>query len=722
MLPLISMAKRAFSPTLFFPAVAVCAAALFSCGDWKNKSEPPESPDYPFNNKDESRFDTIGSQIIRNPYGWLEDLEDQKVLNWAKKQNQTTFEFISRIPSRKKIQKQLEGLAMKREYRRAMKEGKYYFYSVSEQDHEREVIYYFDTETQKEKLLIDPVAFSGNPNARLAGLSLSVDDKMLAFSLQDALTGNEKIFLKNMESDGFLSEIISCSFNTSLAWDNKGGLFYNRELKPEFGRGKITHAVFYHIPGTSTRLDEPVYFDPLNPKDFHQVTLSSDFRYIFIKSIKPKGIVHLRFTDLQKPPPHRFSTLIEDTDVHTHILDQWKGNRFLVRTRIGSPNGRIVIIDPLKPQPQNWEAFIKEKEDIIQRLSTAGGLFFVRSTLHTFGKVTVYDSTGTALNQVELPGLGMVDGFHARPGYDEILYTFQSLNHPITIFRYLIREKKSEIFRKPETEVNPENYIVKKEFCLSADGSGIPIIIFHHKDLAPKKKSPLILFFSGGMNEPYQPNFTIGRLPFVDEGGVFVLACLRGNQELDQRWRDAGKGPLRDQTMADLKLCIDYLLDEKYTSPGKMALVTKHAGLMPAIETAINQPGMIKFIAGFQGIFDMTGFPRYGGCVSCVRDEVGDVENKPEVWNWAEKHSPLNRAYDGYSLPAIYLEHAIIDRVVSPVHSFKFIAALQDKGADKNPKLIRIDNETGAVNKRQELFIQSDRLALAMYLLGMEVK
>jgi prolyl oligopeptidase len=695
---------------------------IYSCGRWKGDSDGPVSPEYPFNNREPQRTDTLGDYVFPNPYGWLENLDDEKVLNWAKKQNQTTFDYISRLPERKKIQKQLETLIITKEYRKVMKEGPYYFFSVAEQNPEREKIYQYDTRTGTETLLSDPVAFSGNPNARMAGLSLSPDYRILCFSLQDPLTGNEKIFLKNMETGSFYRDMISCSFNSSLAWDNRGGFFYNRELKSSSGKGKTIHAVFYHSVGTDPLLDEPVFFNANRPRDIHQITLTSDYRYVILKSISPEGKVKIRFADIQAPPPHPFRLLIDNTDINTQVVDHWMGNQFLAITEQGSPNGRAVIINPAKPKPEFWKPFIKEKEDLILRIYTAGGRFFVKSRLHTFHKISVYDSSGTALYQVELPGPGLVDGFNSRPNYSELVYSFQSLNRPTTFYRYSIEQNKSEVFKKPATAILPENYTVKKEFCLTREGDGIPLIIMHKSNRVPDKTSPLILFFSGGMNEPYLPNFSLGHMPFVDAGGVFVLACLRGNEELGKRWRKEGKGILREQTQNDLKICLEYLIEEKYTSPGNIALVTKHAGAMPAIETAVKNPGFIRFIAAFQGIFDLTGFSRYTDCQACVENETGNIISDPEYRIWAERLSPLMKAYKGTQLPAIYLEHKIVDRMVSPVHSFKFIAALQDVKSDNSPKLIRIDNEISSENKKQELFIQADRLALAMHLLKMNVK
>ncbi len=711
------------SRSLFpFFGACLCGMLIYSCGTWNGDANEPKKPDYPFNNREPERTDTIGTYVFPNPYGWLENLEDQKVLNWAKKQNQTTFDYISRLPDRKKIQKQLESLVIPKEYRKVMKEGPYYFYSVAEQNPEREKIYQYDTRTGKETVLSDPVAFSGNPNARLAGLSISPDYRIVCFSLQDPLTGNEKIFLKNPETGNFYPEMISCSFNSSLAWDNRGGFFYNRELKSPAGKGKTIQAVFYHTVGTDPLLDEPVFFNAGRPRDIHQVTLTSNYRYVILKSISPEGKVNIRFADIQAPPPHLFRLLMDNTDLTTQVVDHWMDDEFLVITEQGSPNGKAVIINPDKYRPEFWKPFIKEKEDRLLRIYPAGGRFFVKSRLHTFHKMSVYDSSGSALYQVELPGAGLVDGFNSRPDYTEILYAFQSLNYPTTLFRYSVAQNKSEVFKKTDTPVLPENYTVKKEFCLTREGDGIPLIIMHRSNRNPDNNSPLIVFFSGGMNEPYMPNFSAGRIPFVDAGGVFVLACLRGNQELGQRWRNQGKGMLREQTQKDLEICLDYLIEEKYTSPGNIALVTKHAGVMPAIETAINKPGLIRFIAAFQGIFDFAGFSRYRDCQSCMQNELGNILTDAEYRAWAERLSPLFKAYKGTLLPSIYLEHKIVDRTISPVHSFKFIAALQDIKNDNSPKLIRIDNEIGSENKKQELFIQADRLALAMHLLKMNVK
>lgn len=695
---------------------------LTACGsDGNSGTEQTGLTEYPFNNKNKLLQDTLWGERLPDPYRWLENINDQKVLNWAKRQNQTTFDYISQVPLRAKILQKLETLAVTKEYKKAKRDGRYYFYTVTREQPDREIVYFSESADGEEKLFVDPRKFSGNENARFASLCVSPDNRYAAFSLQDPMTRKEKIFVKNLETNLFMTDIVSAAYNSNIVWDNQGGFFYNKPFRQDFSRDTAFNAVFYHITGMNPKRDVPVYVDTEHPNRTNDVFITSDQRFVIIRSAIDDKTSEIRYTDLHAPPPNTFRLLTDEAGPNALVVDN-RGSGFIVQTTKGAPKGRVVIIDPANPQSANWQTLIGETQDVIQRVYSLQGKFYVRASMHMCGKITAYDSSGYRLNSVELPGNGIVDGFAARPGYKDVLYTYQSFDHPLTVFRYIPSENRSEVFKQTENPVQAGNYVIKKEFCLTTEGVGIPLLIFHKKDLPLDGSHPLMLSFSGGMGESYQPAYSIGRIPFVDNGGVFVLAAVRGGNEIDRVWHDAGAGKNKRRMEEDVKLCLDYVIQEKYTSPGKVALLTKHTGAAAAVEITIKNPGVVKLLGIFQGVFDLTGYQRYGGCISCVAQELGDPASSKEVFEDLKSQSPLLRSYEPHEWPSLYLEHKIIDRVVSPVHSFKFIAGVQDAGDGTHPKLIRIDNECCVENRRQELFSLSERWAFAMYTLGMNIK
>ena len=700
----------------------LCVTGLWACGN--NASKSPETVSvaaYPFNNKTAGAVDTLWGEKLPDPYRWLEKINDPKVLNWAKSQNRTTFDYISRIPLRVKILRSLETLAVGKEYKKAKRDGNFYFYTVTEEQPDREIVYFSAVGDTVEKLFVNPRRFARNENARFASLCVSPDNAWAAFSLQDPLTRKEKIFIKDMARNRFLPDMVSAAYNSNIVWDDQGGFFYNKPFRQDFSKDTAFNAVFYHIPGMDTRRDIPVYVDTEHPNRTNDVFITSDQRFVIIRSAIDANTSEIRYTDLHAPPPNIFRLLTAEAGPNASVVDN-VGSRFIVQTNKNAPKGRVVIIDPQRPQPENWQTLIAESQDVIQRVYSLQGKFYVRSSLHMCGKVTLYDSSGYRLQSVELPGNGIVEGFAARPGYDDVLYTYQSFNHPLTIFRYHPAENRSEVFKKTETGVQADDYVIKKEFCLTSEGVGIPLLLFHKKDLPMDGSHPLMLSFSGGMGETYLPTYSIGRIPFIDNGGIFAIAAVRGGLEIDAPWHEAGTGINKHRMEEDVKLCLDYLIQERYTSSGKIALVTKHAGTWAAVENVIKNPGLVRMIGIFQGVFDLTGYRRYDGCTACVAQEFGNPGSSRETFENLKEHSPLLRAYETHDWPAVYLEHKIIDPMVSPVHSFKFIASLQDGAGDTDPKLIRVDNECCIENRRQELFSLSERWAFAMYMLGMNVK
>lgn len=694
---------------------------LCGCGQSSNTSDEVYSPDYPFNNKAKNTGYTVWGERIEDPYQWLENIEDEVVINWAEKQNKATFDYISRIPQRVKILKRFEELLVQREYKKAKRDGNYFFYTVNLEQPDKEIVYYSPIENNEEKVFVNPQKFSGNENARFASLSVSPNNRYAAFSLQDPMTRKEKIFIKDMQSNRFLPDIIAASYNTTIAWDGQGGFFYNKGFTPDFSKDSIRHAVFYHLPGDPPTRDIPVYFNTNHPRSTNDVLLTSDQRFVIIRTNIDREKAEIRYTDLHAPPPNIFKLLTNEAGADAYVVDNI-GEKFIVQTTHGASRGRVVIIDSKNPSPENWKTLISESQDLIQRVYSMDNKFYVRSSLHMSGKITAYDSSGYLINTIELPGNGIVEGFAGKPGYTDVLYTYQSFNYPLTIFKYNTDSRKSQIFRQTENKINSDDYTVKKEFCLTSEGIGIPLLIFHKKDILPDGKHPLIFSFSGGVGDSYLPGYSIGNIPFIDNGGVFVLASVRGGNEAGKKWHDAGSGTNKQRMEKDVKECIDYLIHEKYTSFGNIAILTKHAGTWAAIENIVKNPGMIKMVGIFQGVFDLTGYPKYKGCNTCISEEFGYPLESEEVFKELKNHSPLLRTYQTHTWPAMYLEHKIIDPMVSPVHSFKFIASLQDNAASQTPKLIRIDNECCIQNRQQELFILSERWAFAMYIMGVQLK
>lgn len=675
---------------------------------------------YPDNKSDPEKYYELWGERIADPYAWLSETEDQKVLDWSQQQNRVTFDYISKIPQRAKLLDELEALLPEKEYGKAKRSGDYYFYTVTAGARNNEVVYYSSFNNDDERIFVDPRKFSGNVNAHFASLSVSPDNKYAAFSLQDPHTRNEKIFVKNLLTDRFLPDVITASYNTTIAWDNQGGFFYNKGFVPEYNKDSVGYAVFYHIPGEKTGRDVPVFFGSPSMKAGNDIWLTSDNRYVIIRSVKAKGESEVRYVDLQTPPPHRFRLLSAQVGAGAFIIDNWD-NHFLVLTYKNAPNGRVVLIDPEHPAENQWKTLIPETQDIMQRVFSVDGKFYVRSLFQMAGRISAYDSSGYRTHLVDLPGNGVVEGFSAFPGYSDALYTYQSFNHPPTVFKYSFNTNRSEVYRKSTSKVNPADYEVRKEFCLTPEGVGIPLLIFYKSGLRKDGTAPLLFSFSGGMGETYRPSYSLGNIPFVEHGGIFVLAGVRGAQEMGQAWFEAGLKDKRARMESDVKMCLQYLIKEKYTSRGNIALVTKYLGASAATEVVLKNPGLVKMLGIFHGVFDLTGYPNYAGCKSCIAEEFGNPERAKEYFTELKKISPLLRSYQKYTWPAVYLEHSLTDKKVLPVHSFKFMASLQDGStADMPPKLIRIDNECCVQNRQQELFVLSDRWALAMHIMGMK--
>jgi prolyl oligopeptidase len=402
------------------------------------------------------------------------------------------------------------------------------------------------------------------------------------------------------------------------------------------------------------------------------------------------------------------------------VVDETSG-KFLLVTDYEAPNYKLVLIDPQKPQKEHWETIIPESTDKLDYVSYVGGRLIASYLKDANTRVSVFDVKGKKLYDVQLPGIGTAWGFTSKREDNEVFYTFTSFMTPSTIYRYNIKENKSELFRKSNVKFNAEAYETRQVFYESKDKTRVPLFIVHKKGLPMNGQNPTMLYGYGGFNAPMRPGFRISIIPLLENGGVYAAACLRGGDEYGEKWHRAGMLEKKQNVFDDFIAAAEYLVRTGYTSPQKLAIMgASNGGLL--VGAVMNQrPDLFKVAIPDVGVMDMLRFHKFTIGWAWV-GEYGSSEN-PEQFKFLYKYSPLHNIKAGVEYPATLVATADHDDRVFPAHSFKYIAALQERYKGKNPVLIRIETQVGhgagaATSKSIQLY--TDIYSFMFYNMGIK--
>jgi len=397
------------------------------------------------------------------------------------------------------------------------------------------------------------------------------------------------------------------------------------------------------------------------------------------------------------------------------------GDKFLIRTNKGAKNYRLVLIDPKDPSESNWKEFVPEKSEPMQGVGTAGGRVFVNYLKDVSSRIQVYDENGKLEREVKLPGLGTAGGFGGWRDDKFIFYTYNSFNYPPTIFRYEISSGKTTVFRQPNIAAfNPSDYETKQVFYPSKDGTKVPMFIVHKKGIKLNGTNPTILYGYGGFNISSLPGFNATLLPWLEQGGVYALANLRGGAEYGEKWHEAGMRTNKQNVFDDFIAAGEYLVKNKYTSKDYLAIRGgSNGGLL--VGAVMNQrPDLFKVAIPQVGVMDMLRFHKFTIGWNWIA-EYGSSENADDFKN-LYAYSPLHNIKPGVNYPATLITTADHDDRVVPAHSFKYAATLQEMYKGNNPVLIRIETNSGhgASNVTKNIEVLSDIYSFIFYNMGLK--
>jgi prolyl oligopeptidase len=670
--------------------------------------------------------DTYFGTKVADPYRWLEDDNSPETARWVEAENRVTFDYLNKIPFRAALKARLEQLYNYPKYTSPFHRGDLYFFSKNNGLQNQSVLYMQHGLNGAPEVLIDPNVLSPDGTTRLLIFTVSKDAKYAAYGLSKAGSDWEDFYVMDLATKKTLPETLHWVKVSGIAWQGDG-FYYSRYPEPDQAHALSTknenHQVFYHKVGTPQSADVLVYEDHANPQRFHHASTTEDERFVIL-SIADRG----KGKDgnalfYRKKEDKDFKPIVSEIGDYSFDVVDNVGDKLLIRTNKNAPNWKIVLFDPAHPEEQNWKEIIAEKPEPIESADIAGGKLFVTYLKDVSTRAYVFSLDGKMKNEIKLPGLGAATGFRGERNDKFVFYTFTSFNYAPTIYRYDIATRASSVFRAPEIAgFNPEDYETRQVFYTSKDGTRVPMFIVYKKGLQLNGENPTLLYAYGGFNINTSPAFSALRLAWLEQGGVYASANLRGGGEYGEKWHQAGMRLNKQKVFDDFIAAAEYLIKEKYTSPQRLAIQgASNGGLL--IGAVINQrPDLFRVAIPQVGVMDMLRFHKFTIGWNWIA-EYGSSEASEADFKNLYAYSPLHNI-KAQPYPATLITTADHDDRVVPAHSFKYAATLQEMNTSDNPILIRIETKSGhgASSTAKQIEATADIYAFILYNMGITPK
>ena len=678
-----------------WPWAVVAMAMLLVAGAYAQQGA---RLDYPQTRRVD-HVDTYHGIAVPDPYRWLEDDNSAETAQWVAAENKVTFGYLEQIPYRAQLKARLEALFNYPKYGAPSRKGEFFFFSKNDGLQNQSVLYIQKGLTGTPEVLIDPNAWSADGTTRLVAFSLSKNGKYAVVGVSRAGSDWQEFGVMEVATKTMLPDTLEWVKVSGASWRGDG-FYYSRYPAPEKGHelssANENHQVYFHKVGTPQSADELVFQDPANPQRFHGVGTTEDERFAILEvSDRGKGkkgnAVFVR--DLSKNET-MFRPLIGTIGDDTFNVIDNVGDKLLVQTDRGAPNGKVVLIDPAQPEEANWKTVLPERAEPLQGAGTAGGKLFVSYLKDVATVAEVHALDGALENVVQLPGPGTAGGFGGEKDDTFVFYTFTSFSVPPTIYRYDIATKQSSVFRTPEIPgFDASAYETKQVFYNSKDGTRVPMFLVYRKGLKLDGTNPTLLYGYGGFNITTSPGFSALRIGLLEQGFVYASANLRGGGEYGEKWHEAGMKLNKQNVFDDFIAAAEWLIANKYTSAAKLAIQGgSNGGLLVGV--VMNQrPELFKVAIAQVGVMDMLRFHKFTIGWNWIAD-YGSSDN-PDQFKALYAYSPLHNIKAGVKYPATLITTADHDDRVVPAHSFKYAATLQEKAGRATPILVRIETKSG---------------------------
>ena len=680
---------------------------------------------YPKTEKQTVTDDYHGTKV-EDPYRWLEDDNAAATKAWVKEENAVTTGYLKTIPYRGDVRRRLEELWNYPKYSSPTKKGDYYYFFKNDGLQNQAILYRQKGLNGEPEEFLNPNKLSESGIAALGGLGFNKPGKYLAYSIAMAGSDWQEVYVMNTETRQLLADTVKYVKFSGFSWIGDDGFYYSGYDEPD-EKSKLSkqnqfHKIFYHKIGTPQSQDKLVYQDKDHPLRYHGAQLTEDERYLIVGVSEGTSGSEIWYRDLHDPTQEAFRLLVPGFKTEASVIDN-AGDKFLLQTNDRAPNYKVVLVDPKAPGKENWKTVIPEKKEALQAVSTGGGMLFAQYLKDAATQVFQYDFNGKLVREIKLPGIGTASGFGGEKNDSEFFYTYTSFATPSNIYRYVIESGKSELFRATEVKMDLTGFVTEQVFFKSKDGTKVPMFLTYKKGIKPDGNNPLLLYGYGGFNVPVTPGFSVSNAFFIEQGGIYVVVNLRGGSEYGEEWHRQGMLDRKQNVFDDFIGAAEYLIEKKYTSPGKLAIRGGSNGGLLVGAAMTQRPELFRVALPAVGVMDMLRYHKFtvGWGWSTEYGNADSASQFPYLY----KYSPYHNLKNGVSYPATLVTTADHDDRVVPAHSFKFAARLQDYNTGANPVLIRIDTDAGhGAGKPTSKMIDeaADTWSFVMKNLGMEFK
>ena len=638
-------------------------------------------------------IDTLfGTEIIDN-YRWLEDDRSEETESWVKAENEVSFNYLSEIPFREQLKRRLTELWNYEKLSAPFIEGDYTYFYKNDGLQNQNVIY--RKKDGKETLFLDPNTFSENATTSLGSLSFSKNGKTVAYSISEGGSDWRKIIIMDAESKIIKEDTLVDVKFSGISWYKNEGFYYSSYDKPkgsELSAKTDQHKLYYHQLGTSQTEDAVIFGGNLYEKHrYVRGSTTEDSRYLLIDAATSTSGNKLFIKDLSVSDS-KLIPIIDTFDSDTYLIQNIQSKLYLV-TNLNAPNKKVVTVDAKNPTQENWIDFIPETENVLS-LSSGAGYFFAEYMIDAVSKVLQYDFEGNLIREVKLPGVGSSAGFGGKLDAKELYFSFTNYFTPSASYKFNPKQGTYVSYWKPTISFNPSDYDSKQVFYSSKDGTKVPMIITHKKGVVLNGKTPTILYGYGGFNISLTPSFSITNAVWMEQGGVYAVANLRGGGEYGKKWHDSGTQMQKQNVFDDFIAAAEYLIDVKYTSSSYLAIRGGSNGGLLVGAVMTQRPDLMKVALPAVGVLDMLRYHTFTAGAGWAYD-YGTADDSIEMFEYLKGYSPVHNVKNGIKYPATLVTTGDHDDRVVPAHSFKFAAELQEKQTGENPVLIRIETNAG---------------------------
>jgi prolyl oligopeptidase len=641
---------------------------------------------------------------VADPYRWLEDLDSTQTRAWVSAEGKLTDDYLASIKEREPLRKRIAELYEYERFGTPFHEGGRYFYTRNSGVQEQSILYATRRLGGEATVVLDPNALSPDGKLIVKDYVASRDGRYLLYGVSESGSDWTDWHLRDIDNGADLPDAARHTkyYEPQFAHDGQG-FYYSAFPAPRSGEELAAqdhgNAVYYHALGTAASADRLILSDDAHPDRQYEPHLSSDGRWLVIAcgegEVGDKGVedIYLLDTRADAPKAVQLTSGFEAAYVYAGA----DAGRLFFLTSLNAPNGRIISIDPQHPERARWKEVLPEGSDAISlaesSVTLVGHTLLVRTLHDAHNRVLIYGLDGTRHGEVELPGIGTARGFAGRPEDTETFYSFANVITPPTVYRLDLRSRRSVVFREPQVAFDPSQFEEHQVFYPGKDGTRIPMLLTYRKGLERDGRNPLVLYGYGGFGISILPGFYPPRIAWLELGGVYAIANLRGGGEYGESWHRQAIRAHKQVVFDDFIAAAEWLIAGHYTSTSKLAIFGASNGGLLVGACVTQRPELYGAAVAAVGVMDMLRFDRFGQGAGWT-GEYGSPQD-PEDFKALYAYSPVHNVRAGTKYPPTLVITGDHDTRVMPMHSFKFVASLQSAQAGPAPILLLLEGASG---------------------------